>query len=137
MIHVVDYYPTLAKLAGANTSKSKPLDGHDVWQTISDGKPSPRKEVVYNVEVFRGAVRRDDWKLVWKTVLPSKVELFNLAQDPYEKTNLADQNPEKVKELQKRVDELAGKSAKSLLLLEAFKVVKGACLRVSGVTERR
>ena len=98
----------------------------DMWPTISDGKPSPRKEVVYNVEMFRGAVRKDDWKLVWKTTLPSKVELFNLAQDPYEKTNVADQNPEKVQELQKRVDGLSGEMAKSLLLTEVFKgVVKG------------
>jgi len=126
MVHVVDYYPTLAKLAGANTSKSKPLDGLDVWPTISDGKPSPRKEVVYNVEMFRGAVRKDDWKLVWKTMLPSKVELFNIAQDPYEKSNVADQNPEKVRELQKRVDGLAGEMAKSLLLEQVFKgVAKG------------
>ena len=126
MIHVVDYYPTLAKLAGANISKSKQLDGLDVWATLSEGKPSPRKEVVYNIEMFRGGVRKGDWKLVWKSVLPAKIELFNLAQDPYEKTNVAEQNPEKVKELQSRVDVLSGEMAKSLLLTEVFKgVVKG------------
>src|SRR5262245_55169493 len=54
MIHVVDYYPTLAKLAGANTSKSKPLDGLDVWPTFREGKTSPSKTVVYNIEMFRG-----------------------------------------------------------------------------------
>ena len=123
MMHVVDYYPTLAKLAGASLSKTKPLDGLDMWPTISDGKPSPRKEMVYNVELFRGAVRRDDWKLVWRTILPSKVELFNMANDPYEKTNVADQNPEKVQELQKRIDALAGEMSKSLLMTEVFKGV--------------
>ena len=92
----------------------------------SDGKPSPRDEVVYNVEMFRGAVRKGDWKLVWRTTLPSKIELFNLAQDPYEKTNVAAQNPEKVMELQKRIDGLAGEMSKSLLLTEVFKgVTKG------------
>jgi arylsulfatase A-like enzyme len=126
MIHVVDYYTTLAKIAGADISKSKPLDGFDVWPTISEGKPSPRDEVVYNVEAFRGAVRKGDWKLVWRTTLPSKLELFNLAQDPSEKENLAEQNPDKVRELQKRVDELAGGMARSLLLTDVFKgVVKG------------
>jgi len=126
MIHVVDYYPTLAKLAGASLSKTKPLDGHDMWPTISEGKASPRNEVIYNIEMYRGAVRKGDWKLVWRTTLPSKIELFNLAQDPYEKVNLASTNPERVLELQKRIDGLAGEMSKSLLLNEVFKgVTKG------------
>ena len=89
MIHAVDMYPTLAKLAGASTAKCKPLDGIDVWQSISEGKPSPRTEIVYNVEPCRGAVRQGDWKLIWRTLLPSSVDLYNLAEDPYEKNNVA------------------------------------------------
>jgi hypothetical protein len=54
-----------------------------------------------------------DWKLIWRTPLPSQLELFNIAQDPYEKTNLADQNPQMVAQLQKRIEELARESAKS------------------------
>ena len=126
-VHIVDYYPTLANLAGASFKKSKPLDGLDIWATISEGKPSARTEVVYNVEMFRGAVRRGDWKLVWRTTLPSKLELFNLAQDPYEKNDLAQQTPDKVRELQQRIDALGAEMAPSLLLEEIFKAVaKGA-----------
>jgi hypothetical protein len=44
MIHVVDYSVTLTKLVGANTAKSKPLDGFDVWPTLAQGNPSPRHE---------------------------------------------------------------------------------------------
>jgi len=106
MIHAVDMYPTLAKLAGASTAKCKPLDGIDVWQTISEGKPSPRTEIVYNVEPFRGAVRQGDWKLIWRTLLPSSVDLYNLAQDPSEKNNLAAASPEKVAAFQQRLDAL-------------------------------
>jgi arylsulfatase A-like enzyme len=43
------------------------------------GKPSPRTEVVYNVEPFRGAVRQGDWKLIWRTLIPTSVDLYNLA----------------------------------------------------------
>src|SRR5215467_6978219 len=120
-IHMVDMYPTLAGLAGASLAKTKPLDGLDVWPTLSQGKPSPRREVVYDLEPFRGAVRQGEWKLVWKATLPSSVELFNLAQDPSEQTNLATQHPQKVAELQQRIEALAGEAVQPLLLREAFR----------------
>jgi len=126
MMHVVDMFPTLSGLAGASRDKGKPLDGLDVWATISEGKASPRTEVVYNIEPFRGGVRRGDWKLIWRTPLPSAIELYNIAQDPYEKSNLAEQNPQKVAELQKWIEELAKESAKSLFLIDAMGVVQGS-----------
>jgi len=126
MIHVVDMFPTLAKLAGAPLGKGKPLDGLDIWSTISQGAPSPRNELVYNIEPFRGGLREGDWKLIWRTPLPSALELYNIPQDPSEKTNLADKNPQKVADLQKRIEQLAKESAKSLFLLEAFEAVKGS-----------
>jgi arylsulfatase A-like enzyme len=120
MIHVVDMYPTLAKLAGASTAKCKPLDGLDVWGTISEGKPSPRTEVVYNIEPFRAAVRQGDWKLVWRTTLPSAAELYNIPEDPSEKNNVAAEHPEIVAALQKRAQELAAAGVKPLFMEEGF-----------------
>lgn len=113
-----------AALAGASTTKCKPLDGVNVWDTIAEAKPSPRDELIYNVEPFRGAVRRGDWKLIWRTLLPSNVELFNLAEDPSEKNNLAAQHPDKVVALQQRLNELAKQSEKPLFLIDQFKVIK-------------
>lgn len=117
MIHAVDIYPTLAKLAAASTTKCKPLDGMDVWDTIAEGKPSPRTEIIYNVEPFRGAVRQGDWKLIWRSLIPSSVDLYNLAEDPYEENNLAAMHPEKVAELQDRLNELGTESTKPLALI--------------------
>jgi arylsulfatase A-like enzyme len=123
MLHVVDMYPTLAALAGASTAKAKPLDGLNVWETISAGKPSPRTEVIYNLEPFRAGVREGDWKLIWKTPLPESVELYNIPQDPSEKTNLAAQNSEKVAALQKRANQLAAAAAKPLFLETEFQAL--------------
>lgn len=123
VIHIVDMMPTLSRVAGASTAKSKRLDGHDVWETIAEGKPSGRREMLYNVDPFGGALRQGDWKLVWKSVLPSSVELFDLKNDPYETTNLAGQQPAKVKELQARLEVLAGESAKPLFMETAVKAV--------------
>lgn len=124
MIHVVDMYPTLTGLAGASLGKSKPLDGIDVWATISEGRASPRTEIIYNVEPFRAGVREGDWKLIWRTPLPEAVELYNIARDPYEKNNVAPANPEKVAALQKRANELAATMAKPLLLQTEFNAMR-------------
>ncbi|MGE5712946.1 MAG: arylsulfatase B [Betaproteobacteria bacterium] len=124
LIHVVDMYPTLSQLAGASSAKAKPLDGVDVWRTISAGQPSPRSEIVYNVEPFRAGVRQGSWKLVWRTPLPESVELFDLASDPYEKNNVAAKYPERVAQLQKRADALASTMAKPLLLQTEFDALR-------------
>jgi len=117
IIHAVDLYPTLAALALASTAKCKPLDGMNVWDTIAEGKPSPRTEFIYNVEPFRGAVREGDWKLIWRALIPTSVDLYNLAEDPYEKNNLAAANPEKVAALQQRLEAAGKESAKPLALV--------------------
>jgi arylsulfatase A-like enzyme len=123
-IQSVDMYPTLAGLAGASLAKSKPLDGMDVWPTLSEGKPSPRNEVVYDIEPFRAALRQGDWKLIWQATLPSKVELFNLAQDPGEKVDHSGDNPQKVAELEQRIEVLAREAVQPLIFTDALGVVK-------------
>jgi arylsulfatase A-like enzyme len=123
LIHAVDLYPTIAELAGASTAKCKPLDGLNVWGAIAESKPSPRAEIVYGVEPYRAGIRQANWKLVWRTVLPYTVELFDLAQDPYEKTNLAAGNPDKVAAFQQRANDLAEQAAKPLFLVEQLRVI--------------
>jgi arylsulfatase A-like enzyme len=117
IIHAVDLCPTFAALAGASTGKSKPLDGMNVWDTIAEGKPSPRTELVYNVEPFRGALRQGDWKLIWRSLIPASVDLYNLADDPYETNNVAAAHPEKVAAMQERLNELGKESEKPLALI--------------------
>jgi arylsulfatase A-like enzyme len=125
VVHEVDMFPTLAKLAGGSATRGKPLDGMDVWPTISSGATSPRTEVVYNIEPFRGALRQGDWKLVWHTPLPPKLELFNVKEDSSEKINVAARHPDKVAELQRRIEALSHDSARPLFLLGLVPTLKG------------
>lgn len=114
-MHMVDWYPTLIKLAGGKSEQKLAVDGRDIWPTITQGKSSPHDVILLNTTPQTGAVRAGDWKLVARNgdddpdaPAPKKkkndgkesIELFNLKDDPYEKTNLVDKNPEKVKELQ-------------------------------------
>ena len=65
LMHAVDWYPTILRAAGAAGEPPLPLDGLDMWDVLTAGKPSPREEVLLNVESYRGAIRRGDWKLAW------------------------------------------------------------------------
>jgi hypothetical protein len=56
-------------------------------------------------------------------MLPSSVDLYNLAQDPSETNNLAAQYPERVAAMQRRLEALAREAAKPLFLADQFKVV--------------
>jgi arylsulfatase A-like enzyme len=123
LIHAVDIYPTLAGLAGASVAKCKPLDGMNVWDTIAEGKPSPRSEFVYNLEPFRAALRQGDWKIIWRNMLPSSIDLYDLSKDPSEQNNLAAAHPDKVATMQQRLDALAKEASKPLFLIDQFKVV--------------
>ncbi|WP_421694342.1 arylsulfatase B [Aestuariivirga sp.] len=126
MAHVVDMYPTLAAIAGAKLEKNKPLDGIDLWPSIREGKPTPRKEVVYNVDPTGGAIREGDMKLVWSAGLPGKVELFNIAKDPGEARNIAAENPKRVAALKERLIALSQQMVPPLLIMEAIKLTFGA-----------
>ncbi len=123
MIHVTDMFPTLVTLAGGAIDKGKPLDGFNIWPALSGGQPTERAELIYNIEPFNAALRQGDWKLLWKASLPSKIELFNIATDPNEQTNLADQQPEKVKELQARIQALAKEAAPPLFFDSVMKAL--------------
>ena len=68
-------------------------------------------------EQVRAALRQGDWKLVWRTILPSNVELYNLAEDPYEKNNVAAAHPDKLATMQQRLEALAMEAAKPLALV--------------------
>jgi arylsulfatase A-like enzyme len=114
-VHVVDWYPTILKLCGASPEQPLPVDGLDVWPTLTRGKPSPHDAILLNTTPRTGAVRAGDWKLLVKDgdedpddpgagkADKASVELFNLQTDPYETTNLADREPQKVEELRRRL----------------------------------
>ncbi|MES2569957.1 MAG: arylsulfatase [Verrucomicrobiota bacterium] len=119
-LHIVDWYPTLLKLAGAKIGQTLPLDGLDAWATIAQGAPSPHEDILINTTPRGGAIRSGNWKLVLNgvetddensgaddtdTTAPTrKEELFDLSIDLSEKQNLATRHPEKVRDLRARYE---------------------------------
>ena len=117
-MHAVDVYPTLLRLAGARPEQPKSLDGIDQWPSISEGKPTGRREILLNVEDFRGAIRIGDWKLIRIATLPARTELYNLRADPSEEDNQAERDPERAQSMLRRLTEYAWEMAPSLYLEE-------------------
>jgi len=122
-LHMVDWFPALVKLAGAKVESKLPLDGRDLWPTLTAEAPSPHDVILLNTTPNSGALRAGDWKLVLKTgvddpddgeaakVGRESLELFNLAEDPYEKSNLAASQSERVKELKAALARFAAEAA--------------------------
>jgi len=100
---MVDVMPTVLALAGAHGSEDHPFDGKDIWQTLAKGASSTHEDILINVEAFRGAIRKGNWKLVKIALLPGKTELFDLSKDRGEKNNVADQFPEIAADLEARL----------------------------------
>ena len=115
-LHHVDLMPTLLAIAGGKGSPDHSFDGKDAMATLAEGKASPHEDILINAEIYRGAVRKGNWKLVKVALLPGKTELFDLSKDPGEKTNVADQFPEVVKDLEARLIAYAKEQTTSLWL---------------------
>jgi arylsulfatase A-like enzyme len=119
-MHMVDWYPTLLRLAGARVEQKHPLDGLDVWNTIVSHQPSPHREILINATPASGAIRAGRWKLVINggksqegfdgdgdsassdNLLEKRLELFDLDNDLSESKNVLASNQELAESLFQR-----------------------------------
>jgi arylsulfatase len=97
MVHVVDLFPTLARLAGAPVPKDRPMDGVDQLDFfLGRQERSNREGFVYYIKSELRAVKWRQWKMhfIWEIEPnegPIKLEtpwIFNLLRDPKEQTQV-------------------------------------------------
>ena len=98
-----DFMPTLADIA--NSSKELNTDGISYLPTLlSKGVQEQHKYLYWEFHEMNGriALRAGDWKLIKQPIVneETKLELYNIKEDIHEDNNLAEQYPEKVKELE-------------------------------------
>ncbi|MBS2211380.1 sulfatase [Carboxylicivirga mesophila] len=94
----LDILPTAIAATGASVSGEWFLDGVNLLPYLKGEKQGEPHQFLYWRFLWHHAVRKGDWKLV-KHRDQSDWELYNLASDISEQTNLSQQFPDKVKEL--------------------------------------
>ncbi len=98
----VDLLASMASLLKTKLPEGAGPDSFDILPTMLKEKPEKtcRESLVTQAGYVQGlSIRKGDWKLIPATNKKKITELFNLEKDLEEKTNLADKNPDKVKEL--------------------------------------
>ena len=97
IVHIVDLYPTLARLAEVSVPTDRPIDGIDQLEfLLGRQERSAREGFVYYIKQELRAAKWRDWKmhLVWEPEPnegPKHLEsplLFNLTRDPKEETDV-------------------------------------------------
>ena len=97
---VYDIFPTVAGLAGIAIPDDLNIEGVNVWPWVAGGEAVKDRLLYWHVG-NQYAVRKGGWKLKYRgrSFEQGKSELFNIAEDPYEKNEISKANPEKLKEL--------------------------------------
>lgn len=114
-VNAMDVYATCIKLAGGDIPTDRIVDGQDVTAYLTKAHTGEAKKEIpffyYGINNQLMAVRKNEWKLHVKTYSQLGLDyfagklplLFNLYNDPSEKYDLSDSNPEIVEELQQLI----------------------------------
>ncbi len=111
--HLVDIFPTMLELSGANypqsidDGKTPELDGQSLLQLFKHEKREEPEIIISGFSDRFRMAKVGDWKIV--KVNAGDWELYNLENDPTELNNLAKKMPEKVKQIEQQYEDwLAG-----------------------------
>ena len=113
LVLTIDFAPTILTAAGVQVPR--PMQGLNLLD-VAAGKGRLNRQAIFgeiyvhtatmlgrpDLDVTHRWVREGDWKLI-VPLRDKGPELFNLAKDPHERTNLTGREPERVKQLQERM----------------------------------
>jgi len=113
LLTTMDFLPTFSEISDAKLPSKLTIDGKSFRDVIINNEKSKHDRFYYYAYTNLHGVRDKEWKLVlprpakpkymkwWARKIDAveEVQLFNLKNDKEEQYNLAEQNPEKVKEM--------------------------------------
>ena len=102
-IHHMDLFSTFAGAAGVATPSDRIIDGVNLLPYLNGSEAEAPHETLFWLEGHQETVLHRGMKLI-RAQQPRKVWLFDLAVDPTEQFNLANEQPETVKLLNEKLD---------------------------------
>ena len=99
----IDIVPTLAAMGGAEPAADQALDGRDLTPFLTGSQEGEPHETLFWRSGHYETVIHQGWKL-HRTARPDRIWLFNLDDDPEERTDLSASEPERVAELTALLD---------------------------------
>lgn len=115
MACMLDWFPTLVKLAGGKVPADRIIDGEDISPVLLGTGKRPTQDFAYIEYGKVLAYRSGDWKMIvpeeerkgnfWVADVPAHdTVLYNLKADIGEQTDVKDQHPEVLERLTKKMD---------------------------------
>ncbi|HSG81412.1 MAG TPA: sulfatase-like hydrolase/transferase, partial [Gemmatimonadota bacterium] len=116
MATTMDLYTTFLRLAGAAVPDDRPVDGRDITPLLRGDAGSPHRYFYYMYPARLEGVRDAEWKLrvVREAGGTVVTELYNLANDPYERFDVAETHPDVVGRLQSALQRFAAETGADL-----------------------
>ena len=109
---LLDLFPTISALAGAEVSTDRAYDGSDILPLLEGSAPASTRDLYFSNRSKVHAVRSGDWKVhlreraLGREGRPRKPraldppQLYHLGRDPLEQTDVAESHPDVVSRLQ-------------------------------------
>lgn len=94
----MDFFPTLVNAAGGDVPDDRTIDGVDIMPLLRGSGEVIHDDFFYFMGSELQGIRSGDWKLR-KEDESATVELYHLGRDPGERYNVAEANPDTVREL--------------------------------------
>lgn len=130
VVTCVDMMPTMLKMAGARIPDEAVIDGFDVSPLFlgKSGGHRPQQFLTHfphrHQNTLFSTYREKHWKIIY-SYESEFWELYNLVEDPFEKTNMVKKNPDLAKKLaRKMVEKLDSQEAQFPIDLQSGKSVK-------------
>lgn len=133
MVAHIDLLPTLSELCAAPLPQDRKIDGRSFLPALQNETLPERSFFSYWNRKFpelynNVAIQKGEYKLVGKTDFDASLqefELYNLAEDPFEKKNLVAQNEEKATFLRAEMDALISELSSAPNLVNPPRIVVG------------